>query len=72
MKIFPKLALTVLLGLQLGLSDGYLASLRNGKPEQLLPYSQEAFTEADREKLSRGIPFSTEQELNRLLEDFTS
>ena len=59
MKIFPKLALTVLLGLQLGLSEGYLAIFRDGKTEQRLPYSQEVFTEADREKLARGIPFST-------------
>lgn len=72
MKIFPKLVLTALLGLQLGLSEGYLAIFRNGKPEQMLPYSQEVFTENDREKLTRGIPFSSEQELNQLLEDFTS
>ena len=72
MKIFPKLVIAVLLGLQLGLSEGYLAIFRDGKPERLLPYSQEVFTSADREKLTGGIPFSTEQELNRLLEDFTS
>ena len=72
MGIYRKYAAITLLALHLGLSEGYLAIFRNGKPEQLLPYCQEVFTESDRAKLRQGIPFSTDRELSRLLEDFTS
>ena len=74
MGVYKKLLAGTLLGLYLGISDGYLAIFQTGKvlPEQVLPYSREVFTEDDQVRLERGIPFSTDAELSRLLEDFTS
>lgn len=74
MFVCRKLLAGLLLGLYLGISDGYLAIFKSDQatPVQALPYSQELFTEADRAKLKSGIPFSTDKELHRLLEDFTS
>ena len=58
----------------LGLYRGNLAifSGDDQKPAQVFPYSQELFPETDREALRKGIPFSSQEELSRLMEDYLS
>lgn len=70
-----RIAATVLLAvLYLGVADGYLAIYedKTAQPLQVLPYRVGAFPQADREALDKGIPFDTEAQLNKLLEDFAS
>lgn len=70
----PLISIILLLTLYLGLSDGYLAIFRKGEaqPMQVLPYHSSLFPQEDRQALRDGIPFASEAELNKLLEDFTS
>lgn len=58
----------------LGLYNGQLALFNgsNPAPDTVLPYRVELYPEADRESLRNGIPYNSENELNRLLEDFLS
>lgn len=58
----------------LGVHGGNLAIWRDGKPEpvQVLPYDVSIYPEEDRSKLLEGVPFSSQEELSRLLEDFAS
>ncbi len=70
MKYIPFL---LLLG-YLGLYNGHLALWQDNckTPEIVLPYNVESFPQADQIALKDGIPFKTEAELNRLIEDFLS
>ena len=70
----PMIPVILLLTLYLGLSDGYLAVFRQGDPQpmQVLPYHSSLFPQEDRQALNKGIPFTSEAELSKLLEDFTS
>jgi len=58
----------------LGLYNGQLALYGQNRsvPDSLLPYRSETFSAEDRNKLQNGIPYTTEAELTRLLEDFLS
>ena len=72
---FKKLLSTMLAAsLNLGLSSSHLAVYTHSDPRplQILPYDAAMFSDADRDKLEKGIPFSTAAELSRLLEDYTS
>ncbi len=58
----------------LGLQDGYLALFR-GKDTaayHVFPYRAELYPKIDRQALKDGIPFSSQDELSRLLEDYLS
>lgn len=68
-----QLLLLLIIG-YLGLHNGQLALFESGKtvPDTVLPYRAELFPEADQKALQNGIPFSSESELNRLMEDFLS
>ncbi len=70
MKYIP---LLLLVG-YLGLYNGHLALWQEScdVPETVLPYNVQSFPQADQNALKKGIPFKTEAELNRLLEDFLS
>ena len=66
--------LLILLVGYLGLYNGQLALFTRGNPvpDSFLPYRVETFPETDREALKKGIPYGSEAELNRLMEDFLS
>lgn len=58
----------------LGVYQGYLALYTSGQtqPQQVFPRRVSYYTEADQKALKEGIPFHTEAERNRLLEDYLS
>lgn len=63
-----------LLGMLLGLHNGYLALWSGDDPEpvRIYPYSARLLPPADRQALEKGIPVGSDGELSRLLEDFCS
>lgn len=67
-------ALILLLYLTLGSFRGYVALFDRGaaEPKQIFPCPVSSLPDADRQALEQGIPVRTEDELNRLLEDFLS
>ena len=68
-----RIALLVL-GLYLGLHNGYLALWRTGntKPEQVFPFKVALYPKIDQEALEKGIPIQDKEGLRKLLEDFLS
>ena len=71
-KIF--LTTITVIAMYLGLSDGHLAIYSDGSAEavQILPYATSMFTESDQCLLAEGIPFTSAEDLSKLLEDYTS
>jgi len=69
-----RLLLACIICCYLGLHHGKLAiwSTQTPAPLQVFPYSAELFPSQDYDALRRGIPFSTDEELSKLLEDFLS
>lgn len=67
-------ALILLLYLTLGSFRGYVALFDKGaaEPKQIFPCPVSSLPDADQQALEKGIPVRTEDELNRLLEDFLS
>ncbi len=61
----------LILGMYLGLSGGYLTIYSPGN-KQVLPYKASMYPHLDQKALEEGIPFSTPQELSKLLEDYTA
>ena len=70
-RLFPAL---LLLSLTLGCFRGYLALFDKGasEPKQIFPCQVSSLPDADRQALEKGIPVRSQEELNRLLEDFLS
>lgn len=66
--------LILLLYLTLGCFRGYVALFDKGaaEPKQIFPCPVSSLPDADQQALEKGIPVRTEDELNRLLEDFLS
>lgn len=65
--------LFLLLGLILGMHNGYLAIYEGtASPPQVLPYRVAMYPKLDQYALASGIPVSSQDELSRLLEDFLS
>ena len=64
----------LLLSCYLGIHNGYVSLWENGasQPAVVFPYPVDAFPEADRAALYKGIPYSGQKELSRLLEDYLS
>lgn len=63
----------LLLSFYLGLYNNRLTIFEaNGTPVMVLPYKAELYPEQDRQRLRQGIPFETNEELTKLLEDFMS
>lgn len=73
MKI-PTCIFALLLSGYLGLYQGRLALWRSDAPlpEQIFQKTPDIYPEADQRALQKGIPFATEEELSRLLEDYLS
>ena len=71
MKLRHICCLLLLLG-YLGLHKGYLALFEEGKPVMILPYKALMYSQEDQQALQKGIPYESEEELTRLLEDFLS
>ncbi len=74
MRLKQYLLVLLMLTMYLGLSNGHLAiySSQDPCPLQILPYDAAMFCEADQQALAKGIPFTSAEELNKLLEDYTS
>lgn len=68
------LALFLLASMTLGCFRGYLALFDKGasEPRQIYPCPVASLPDTDRAALEKGIPVRTEEELNRLLEDYLS
>lgn len=64
----------LLFGYLLGVQDGFVALWKDGqsKPMEVFPYPAAALPPADQEKLSKGIPIDSMEDLHRLLEDYLS
>lgn len=58
----------------LGLHNGQLTIWKDDsrEPLRIFPYSAEVFPEADRKALAKGIPFSSQSDLTKLMEDYLS
>lgn len=58
----------------LGIHNGYLAlyDTEQASPLIVLPYRSELYPEEDQNALQKGIPYHSQEELTRLLEDFLS
>ena len=58
----------------LGIYQGQLALWHAGDPlpVRIFQRTPDIYPEADQKALEKGIPFATESELNRLLEDYLS
>ena len=58
----------------LGIHNGYLAlyDAEQTSPLLILPYRSELYPQEDQNALQKGIPYQTQDELTRLLEDFLS
>ena len=74
MKKITQLCLTVLLCGYLGVHNGYLALWQNGgsAPDRIFPRQICIYPLKDQLALKKGIPFSTQESLTQLLEDFLS
>lgn len=68
------LGIILLIGLYLGLSNGYLALFKTGTqtPEITLPYRAAVYPKIDQQELSRGIVIKSQEHLKSILEDFLS
>ena len=62
----------VLLGLFLGLHEGYLALKEGETVKHIFPYRMELYTETDAHLLRNGIPLPSPAELAAALEDYFS
>ena len=58
----------------LGAHEGYLALWKTGinQPVNIYPYKISIYPETDNLLLKKGIPFTEESTLTKLLEDYTS
>ena len=65
------LSLAVFMG-YLGISNGHLALIEDNHPVQVFPYAAENYSYADQDALKKGIPYHSEQEKQRILEDYLS
>ena len=68
------ICMLLLLGYLLGIQDGFVALWKDGqtRPVEVFPYPAAALPPQDQEKLGKGTPIKSKQELYRLLEDFLS
>ena len=68
------LYLTLVLSFLLGSYQGFIALWEEGKskPTQVYPYTVSSLPEADQALISKGIPITSRQQLQYLLEDYLS
>lgn len=73
MKGFP-IYLTLIFTFLLGTHEGFVALWRDDAPipAEVFPYRAESLPPADQQALKRGIRIRSEEELDRLLEDYLS
>ncbi len=66
--------LSLVLAFLIGNYRGYIALWTGGgeKPTEIYPYSVASLPLADQAALEKGIVINTQEELNRLLEDYLS
>lgn len=66
--------LILVIGLYLGLQEGYLALWCHGaaEPEKVFPYRAAVYPNMDQKALAEGIPITGQGHLQQLLEDFLS
>lgn len=63
-----------LLGLLLGIKNGYIALWKDGSAEPLyvFPYKAQMLPEEDQRKLAQGVPVQDMRALESILEDYLS
>lgn len=73
MKGFP-IYLTLIFTFLLGTHEGFVALWRDNVPipVEVFPYRTESLPPADQQALKKGIRIRSEEELDRLLEDYLS
>ena len=66
--------LALIFAFLLGNYNGYIALWKEGsqKPLQVYPYSIRALPPADQARLETGIPVTSQEQLQMLLEDYLS
>ena len=62
----------LLLCTYLGVHNGRLALFDGNRPLEVFPYSVGSYSAADQAALKKGIAYRTQEELQRLLEDYLS
>lgn len=72
MKHLLKIGLILLLVYYLGIHNGNLAIFHNDKPDHIFPYSAELLPDSAQDLLKQGIPFSSFEELSKLLQTYLS
>ena len=72
MKFQKAVGICLLLGGFLGVHNGHLALFEDNRPVQVFPYAVQDYSPTDQVALTKGIPFSTSQEKQRILEDYLS
>ena len=67
-------ALAAVIGMLLGIHNGYIALWRDGAsdPAEVFPYRAAMLPEQDYQRLEKGIVIESESRLHRLLEDYLS
>ena len=65
---------SLLLGLYLGLHNGYLAlwETNSAKPLEVFPYHCGVYPKIDQQQLRKGIPVDTQDALKTILGDYLS
>lgn len=66
------IGLCLLLLLQLGVQDGYLALKDSNGNSYIFPYKAELYTQTDQALLEKGIPLPNRESLSAVLEDYFS
>lgn len=68
------LSMLILFGYLLGIQDGFVALWKDGQqnPAEVFPCPVAVLPPQDQEKLRRGIPVESQEDLYRLLEDYLS
>lgn len=69
-----KVIIPLLLGLYLGLHNGYVAlwDTNHQKPLEVFPYRCSVYPKIDQNQLEKGIPIDNENALKAILGDFLS
>ena len=69
-----KIIIPLLLGLYLGLHNGYIAlwDSNSAKPLEVFPYRCSVYPKIDQTQLEKGIPIDSRDGLKAILEDFLS
>ena len=72
MKQLKAMCIYLLLCGYLGVHHGYVALFESNRPVQVFPYAVQDYSPADQDSLKKGIPFRSNEEKQRLMENYLS